>query len=255
MPLILPVIVDTPAISNKNLRQYLSGYGKDHALTDSILQEARTEAKAQLFGNSEENVKYTDSMKTYLERNGHVVELRYTSRKETIRNVERLVFSEELQRLKAKDNSTLDKERGSAYWNTWKKENYDLLVNQLGYKTTIGHFLHGLFFAPSFSKATVPELQTVFMADACHLNFGKYTMFSCYGVTANTNMSPVGFAIIFGNENASSWKDFWHFFLRTHLSINRGDVTINSDQDKGIKSAIEEELQLVGHLFCSWHRR
>jgi hypothetical protein len=35
-----------------------------------------------------------------------------------------------------------------------------------GYKTTKGHFLHGVFYVPSFSKATVPELQTVFMADA-----------------------------------------------------------------------------------------
>jgi hypothetical protein len=56
--------------------------------------------------------------------------------------VECLVVSEELLRLKAKDKSTLDKEGRSAYWNTWKKENYDLLVNQLGYKATEGHFLH-----------------------------------------------------------------------------------------------------------------
>jgi hypothetical protein len=169
--------------------------------------------------------------------------------------LERLVVTEELQHLKAKDTITLNKEGRSAYWNTWKQENYDLLVNQLGYKTTIAHFLHGLFFAPSFSKATVPKLQTVFMADACHLNFEKYTMFSCYGVTANANMSPVGFAIVFGNENASSWKDFWHFILPTHPSNDRGDVTMISDQDKVIKSTIEEERQLVGHFFCSWHQR
>ncbi len=154
----------------------------------------------------------------------------------------------------AKDNSTLDKEGRSAYWNTWKKENYDLLVNQLGYKTTDGHFLHGVFYVPSFSKATVPELQTVFMADACHLNFGKYTMFSCYGVTANANMLPVGFAVIFGNENASSWKDFWWFVLCMHPLIDRGEETIILDQDKGIQSAIEEVLQSVGHFFCSWHQ-
>ncbi len=144
VPLILPVIVDTPGISNKNLRQYMSGYGKDHALTDSILQEARTEAKAQSFGKSEENVKYAKGMKTYLERSGHVIKLRYTSRKKTIQNVEHLVISEELLRLKAKNDSTLYKEGRSAYWNTWKKENYNLLMNQLGYKTTEGHLTpHG----------------------------------------------------------------------------------------------------------------
>jgi hypothetical protein len=129
MPLILPVIVDTPGISNKNLKLFLSGYGKDHALSDSILQEARTEAKAQLFGKSEENNQYAKGMKTYLERSGHVVKLSYTSRKETVWNIEHLVVNKELLHLKAKDNSTLNKEGRSAYWNTWKKENYDLLVN------------------------------------------------------------------------------------------------------------------------------
>jgi hypothetical protein len=218
------------------------------------LQEARTEAKSQLFGKSEENVQYTEGMKTYLERSGHIVKLGYTSRKETVWNVEHLVVSKDLLRLKAKDNSTLDKEGRSAYLNTWKKENYNLLVNQLGYKTSEGHFLHGVFYAPSFSKATVPELQTVFMADACHLNFGKYTMLLCYGVTANANMLPVGFVINFGNENASSWKEFWRFILCTHPLIDRGEATIISDQDKGIKSAIKEVLQSVGHFFCSWHR-
>ncbi len=116
-------------------------------------------------------------------------------------------------------------------------------------------FLHGVFYAPSFSKATVPKLQTVFMADACHLNFGKYTMFLCYGVTANSNMSVVGFAIIFGNENTLGWKEFWQFILCTHPSIDRGDITIISNQDKGIKSTIKDVLQSVGHFFCSWHRR
>jgi len=38
VPLILLIIVDTPAISNKNLRHALSAYGKEHLLTDSILQ-------------------------------------------------------------------------------------------------------------------------------------------------------------------------------------------------------------------------
>jgi hypothetical protein len=83
-----------------------------------------------------------------------------------------------------------------------------VLVNQLGYKTSTGQFLHGVCYAPSFSKATVSELQKVFTADACRLNFGKYPMFSCYGVTSNANMLPVGFAIIFGSENSSSWKYF-----------------------------------------------
>jgi hypothetical protein len=51
-------------------------------------------------------------------------------------------------------------------------------------------------------------------------------------------MSPVGFSIIFGNENSSSWKAFWRVILKTHPSIDRGDVTIITDQDKGVKATI-----------------
>ncbi len=43
-----------------------------------------------------------------------------------------------------------------------------------------------------------PSTSKVFMADACHLHFGKYTLFLCYGVTANSNPSPV--ALLFFSE-------------------------------------------------------
>ena len=81
VPLILSIIVDSPTISNKNLRHALLVYGKEHLLTDSILQEARTDAKAQLFGMAAENVKYAEGMKSELEKDGHIVGLMYTSKK------------------------------------------------------------------------------------------------------------------------------------------------------------------------------
>ena len=221
VPLILPIILETPSISNKNLRQALSAYGKEHSLTDSILQEARTEAKAQLFGVAEENVRYAEGMKLELEKDGHVVKLIHTSRKDTLCNVERLVIGEEMIRLKSAANGTLDKDERHQFWSKWKTDNYALIVNQLGFKTQDLQFLHGVFFTPSFAQKTVPELQTLFMADACRLNFGKYTMFACYGVIANANMLPVGFAVIFGNEDSASWKAFWHFIIKMHPSMNR----------------------------------
>jgi hypothetical protein len=92
------------------------------------------------------------------------------------------------------------------------------------------------------------------MADACHLNFGKYTLFSCYSVTANSNMYSVGFAIIFRNENTSNWTKFWEYVLKLHPSMNSGYITIITDHDKGQKNAIARHLQQVGHFHCSWHR-
>jgi hypothetical protein len=133
----------------------------------------------------------------------------------------------------------------------WIKDNEDLLVIKLGARNHGYDFVHGIFFAPSFTTATVPHLQPVFMADACHLNFGKNTLFSCYGRIANANMSPVAFAIVFGNENGTSWSSFWKYVIELHPSINAGHITIITDQDKGQMTAIAETLFEVGHFYCS----
>ncbi len=146
-------------------------------------------------------MKFAEGVKSELENEGHFVELVYTNRKDTLTNIKRLVVGEELIRVKNETNGSLSKEERRQFWTKWKTDHYALLVNQLGLKTQDSRFFHGVFFTPSFTKTTVPKLQSLFTADACHLNFGKYTLFACYGVTANANMSPVGFAIIVGNEN------------------------------------------------------
>ena len=176
--------------SNMMLIAILKPYAKEAFLTNGILQVARTTARKLIFRTSSENVKYTLHVANCLCKQGHHVLIKYTTRKETIKNVEHLVVSEELLRLKAK-NETMSVEECCTFVLNWKKANKYLLVSQIGSKTQCLRFVHGVFFALSFSMRTVPELQRLFMADACHLNFGKYTFFCCYGVTANANMSPV----------------------------------------------------------------
>jgi hypothetical protein len=53
----------------------------------------------------------------------------------------------------------------------------------------------------------------------------------------------------------ASWKEFWQFIVKTHPSMNRADITVITDQDKGSTGAIKQILPSVGHFFCSWHRR
>ncbi len=182
-----------------------------------------------MFGTAKINVTYAKTVKNELVKLGRIVRVRYTGRRETLKNIEVIILSEELLRLKHLDNSTLDKDERLAFIGKWKKDHRELLMEQLGPKCVDVSFLHGIFFAPSFSQATVPELQPLVMADACHLNFGKYMLYSCYGITANANMFPVGFAIVFGNENLLSWKEFWKFIIELHPCLNKPDVTIVID--------------------------
>jgi hypothetical protein len=68
----------------------------------------------------------------------------------------------------------------------------------------------------SYSNAVVPHLQDVFQADAAHMNYGKYTLFSCFGSTANVNTSPIAFAILFCNKDKAGWEAFWEFTKEQH---------------------------------------
>jgi hypothetical protein len=73
-------------------------------------------------------------------------------------------MSEELLCLKAQNETMSVEERRTIVLN-WKKADEYLLVSQLGSKTQRLRFVHGMFFAPSFSTKTVPQLQRLFMAD------------------------------------------------------------------------------------------
>ena len=116
----------------------------------------------------------------------------------------------------------------------WYKEHENRILPRLGSPADENQlqFLNGKFLAPSFVKQTVPQLQKVFMADTCHIHFWKYTLFLCYGMTANSNASPVAFAILFRNKNTSTWRQFWKYCLELHPCINSGKITIITNQDK-----------------------
>ncbi len=131
-------------------------------------------------------------MKEDLEKAGHFVELSFATRKTTMQNLDKIIITNELLRQKNAQMEGLKLEEREAFVQNWYKEHEDQIIPWLGSSANENQlqFLNGIFFAPSFMKQTVPQLQKVFMADACHLHFGKYTLFSCYGMTANSNASP-----------------------------------------------------------------
>jgi len=207
IPLIAKTIAETPMASNKVLRQILEPYVRAYCFMDAIIQGARTEARKLIFGDADNNIAYAHFMKEDLEKAGHHVELSFTTRKETMKNLDKSSSLKKHCRKDANTDGILPADRKD-FVLQWRKKHESQIYERLGTPVDQLHlqFLNGIFFAPSFAKATVPHLQKVFMAEACHLNFGKYTLFSCYGVTSNSNASPVAFANIFGNESTSTWR-------------------------------------------------
>ena len=118
----------------------------------------------------------------------------------------------------------------------WKLENKEVLEDGGLGEPKLGavplKFFSGILFSTSGAQKAVPFLQWVFQADACHVNFGKYTLYSCCGTTAKCNTYLVAFGILFGNEDKEGWMDFWDFAKLVHPSIDDTRVTIITDQAK-----------------------
>ena len=87
------------------------------------------------------------------------------------------------------------------------------------------------------------------------MNFGKYTLYSCYGTTANGNTSPVAFGILFGNEDKEGWVQFWKFAKNILPCLDNETNTFITDQAKGLIESIKEVLPNAAPFHCSYHRR
>ena len=137
----------------------------------------------------------------------------------------------------------------------WKAEHEAFLNDVLGYEDAPQYrFLAGILFAPSSSKNMVPLLQDVIQANGADTSFGKYTLLSTYGNTANGNMAPLAFGIMFGNEDTGIWTKFWEFVKEIHPSVNAPTITILTFQDKGLIAAISKTLPEAHQFHCSYHR-
>jgi hypothetical protein len=150
----------------------------------------------------------------------------------------------------------LDKTLQLQFVNKWKKEK-ELYLNEV-FGLEDGpqfKFVTGVLFATSSSKHMAPLLQHVVQADGAHTTFGKYTLFLAYATTANGNMSPLAFGLLFGNEDYKNWSKFWNFVKKVHPCIDSPEVTILTDQDKGSIAAVASTLKHAAQFHCSFHRR
>ena len=244
-------------MSNVDIRNVISNYIKARFITSAILQNARTMARDQVFGEPAHNVFFAYALFAKMKECGHDVEVVIKDWYEIMRMLERVILSDLLHKNKA-ERKSMKKAEKIAFVEKWKVDNQEALSDGgfIGPEEGVPlKFLSGIFFSTSGAHVTVPFLQRVFQADACHMSFGKYTLYSCYDTTANCNTSPVAFGILFGNEDKEGWNQFWKFANKRHPSINASNVTFITDQAKGLIESISEVLDLVAHFLCSFHRR
>jgi len=204
--------------------------------TDSLLQNTRSAARDDIFGDPATNATYAIALKLELEKRGHSAHVKTIARNETLQSIYNVIWED----YKAKNKNVT--ERKMEYCQRWCEENHDELYLSLGEATDGFQFITEFFFSPSPATVTVPHLQRVFQADAAHTAFGKYTLMSFYGTTANGNMFPVALGLVFGNENKAAWMAFCKFIVDLHPTINQPEVTIITDKCKGSIAAFDQHF-------------
>ena len=236
------------------MHQLLSGYATEYAITNNLLQKTCSEGKESVFGNPSINIQYCNVLKRELEEQGHPVEMMFSNRNEVTKALSKIVVKEANRKLKSEKQPMLTGVSRGNDLQKWFDDNQYFLESQMGLGVNI-RFLVGILFMTGVSMKTVPHLHRVIQADAAHMHFGKYTLFSAYGTASDGSMSPIAFGIIFGNENKESWGHFWRFAVKNHPLLNDPSVTIITDQDEGSINAIKEHLPNAHHFHCSWHRK
>jgi hypothetical protein len=167
-----------------------------------------------------DNVCYARGVANQLSRLDHEVELIFGNQRETLKKATAIVLSEEVERWKTA-KEIMDKAEQLKFIKRWKTDNDVYLNNVFGMEDGLQFlFLMGILFATSSSKHLVPLLQDVIQADVAHASYGKYTLFLAYGTTANGNMSPIAFGLLFGIKDTENWSKFWMFVKKIHPSID-----------------------------------
>jgi hypothetical protein len=221
----------------------------EYAIMDNLLQKVRSDGKTAIFGNPSLKVQYCHVLKQEMEERGNLVELLFANRTQITMALSTTVAEDENFRLKKEKKNILKGQELAAFLGKWFMENKDFLDLQMGLANAT-LFLSGILFTTSASIKTVPHLQQVIQADVAHMQFGKYTLFSAYGSTADRLMFPVAFSIMFGNENKESWGHFWRFAVKHHPSLNNPLIMCITDQDKGLIHAIKQYVPIGHHFHC-----
>ncbi len=191
-------------MSNVEMKHLVSTYAKDKFITNSLLQNARTMARDEIFGDLATNVLFANGLVEKMKELGVDVKVLMKDWQEILQMLERVVLSDQIRTNKAEGKLMMKAEK-IEFITKWKLTNMDVLEDgglgepKLG--AVLLKFFSGILFSTLGARKAVPFLQRVFQADACHMNFGKYTLYSCYGTTANCNTYPVAFGILFGNED------------------------------------------------------
>lgn len=147
----------TPNMSNEAMRLLLAPYAPERFLTDAVLQNTRTRAKADVFGNANVNVLYAPGLVQSVQQQGHRIKLLWFTRDQLLRQITKVLVEEENRRRKSENKNNMTGVERQAYLTKWMMENKGKIDAQMGMEQG-NKYLQAIMFATAASQGTVPHL-------------------------------------------------------------------------------------------------
>jgi hypothetical protein len=101
VPLLLSEIAEKPNMSNAEMKQVVSAYTKEKFITSSLLQNARTMARDEIFGNPATNIFFANGLVEKMKECGIDVKVPMKDWQQVLRMLECVVLSDLMRSNKA----------------------------------------------------------------------------------------------------------------------------------------------------------
>ena len=88
-------IRETPNLSNATMCKVMEAYVPDYAITENLLQKARTEREISVFSVPSRNVQYCRVLKLAMDKQGHLVKLIFATYNATVLALSKILVDEE----------------------------------------------------------------------------------------------------------------------------------------------------------------
>ena len=123
---------DTNGLKQGSLPDSWAIRGRTYCFTDAIIEGARTKARKLIFGDADENIAYVHFVKEDLEKAGHHVEISFTTCKETMTNLDKIILAEEAQHRKDVNMDGILPADRKYFVLQWRKKHESKITNDWG---------------------------------------------------------------------------------------------------------------------------
>ncbi|CAK9086149.1 Hypothetical protein SCF082_LOCUS40769 [Durusdinium trenchii] len=258
---------------SKLQNQHVNGLLQDYTrlpLKPSTVSDVKHAAYKLVFGDPSDNVQFAEALVLHLRSQGYKAEATFFDGQAMVQRIMEVQKSEhkiaeqtkvaKLQDLRNRGVEPTPLQRAefapmreATFLSEFSAEHSEMLQE---IRTSANKYLSGLMVAFRGARRSIQKLLRVFACDATHgiLKGKDFTILSLVGLSSNNNIVPIAVGLLCSSESEASWKAFALFVRNAFPDAAFESCTAITEQEKGMKRALQEIFPAMRRFVCSHHR-